>query len=96
MKSDEQSVVQREFERLYMFSKPFSDYVNGVSLQRISNLFYLSKIPEGKKPDELCLYVVLRNELPQGIELPSDYRGLTIVSRVVGGIHEEEPIYEGE
>ena len=75
--------IRKQFEKEFMFSAPFDSYINGCSLQSVAD----------RMPEKLCLYVLLIKPLPQGMELPSNYKGIPVVSRVYGNLEDEE-IYE--
>ena len=71
--------VKYDFLNEYMFKKPFSEYVNMCNLRNTNK----KAKKKGRSP---YLYVGLRKELPENLSLPSEYKGLKIISEVIGPI----------
>lgn len=68
-----------DFLNEYMFKEPFSKYVNMCSLRNIDK----KAKKKGRAP---YLYVGLKEKLPENLSLPDEYKGLRIVSTVIGPI----------
>lgn len=87
--------VLLNFVEEYM-SGPFGEYVNGASLQRAD---FLSReypfIRESCRPDELCLYIFLEKPLPEGINLPIEFEGYPVFSKVHGPIDDDQGYVPG-
>ncbi len=97
MLNSEVIAKQRAFERAYMFAKPFNSYVNGCSVQTASFLGELHRdLRLCVSPESLCLYVFLERPLPTGFEYPKEFDGMPVITRVVGEIRDEEPVYESK
>ena len=93
--NDQTIVKQRAFETTYMFAKPYDGYVNGCSLQTVSFLERIhGDLGLDRQPEDLCLYVFLERELPQGMRYPNEFSGIPVLVKVVREIRDEELIYE--
>ncbi|MBI4174870.1 MAG: hypothetical protein HY517_04450 [Candidatus Aenigmarchaeota archaeon] len=88
---------QRAFEAAYVFAEPYSNYANGCSLQTASFIESLHRgLSLGRLPDDPCLYVFFEKPLPKGFPYPKEFDGILVITKVVGKIRDEEPIYESK
>ena len=93
--SDDAIRNQRAFEQAYVFAEPYSRFVNGCSLQTTSFLEGLHRdLALDRPPQDLCFYVFLERKLPNGMDYPREFLDIPVVTRVIGEIHDTEPVYE--
>jgi len=91
--------VQVLFKSAYMFKGPLAEYMEccAVATRATAERFLGGKWREadmaairqgltdaGEDPDEWCLLVGLREELPEGLALPENYGGLRVMGYIVG------------
>ena len=91
--------IINEFVELYMFPKPYCEYVNscGISTigiaewQKIRKDKSLEEVCEemrarGENPDEFCIKVGFRKEPPQNLVIPENFKDIRVVTHVTGEI----------
>ena len=91
--------IKEEFEQIYMFSEPWSEYVNmcGITDRVIAETDWRDGVPgrentrqallaAGENPDELCIRVGLRKPLPEELSLPEIFKGIRVYVILIGEI----------
>jgi hypothetical protein len=82
--------IRGEFSRLYHLTRPFSDHVFYSAIGERFVLEWMwergredpldqvkSDITErGEDPDELVLLAILRSQLPEGVDIPDEFKGI--------------------
>lgn len=69
--------IAEEFCKEYQDEEPFSEYVNGVFIAELS--FECDGAPATCKEKDFYISVQLRKPLPDGLSLPSEYKGVRVI-----------------
>lgn len=80
---EEVTQIKEEFQKEYFLKEPFSVYINMCS---ISTVGIKDKNAPADQKKYFCICVGLRNPLPSGISLPSEYQGVRVLVEVIGEI----------
>jgi len=86
---EQHNIVKQEFAQKYLFQEPFSNYVNLVgtsslnAMQRRGEKFDLKA---GETLDDLCIGVGFKEQPPENLEFPTDYKGVRVFYEIMGEI----------
>ncbi|MBI2121875.1 MAG: hypothetical protein HYT98_02015 [Candidatus Sungbacteria bacterium] len=77
--------IKKQFERVYFFAAPYSEYVNMCGISKVS-IKDKDKIAPIDEQGDFCISVGLCKPLPQGLSLPMKYCGVRVFPQVIGKI----------
>ncbi len=75
--------IKKEFQKEYWSTEPFEEYITACGISQVS--VYDGNAPANEL-DDWCISVGLLDSLPQGISLPTEYKGVRIFTKVIGEI----------
>lgn len=75
--------IKEEFQRLYVFIKPYSDYTGGCGISKVG---ICDKAADNSVSEDLCIIVMLREPLPPNLSLPTEYRNVKVFTKIIGKI----------
>ncbi len=82
--------IKKEFYQEYVSKSPFNNYVNGSGLSTLKVQKEVLKkqlnLKSGESLDDWCLTAYLREQPPENINLPSEYKGVRVFYTVIGKI----------
>ena len=80
----------KDFRQKYALQEPYSQYINGVELNTLDTMQSKRKdtldLKKNETLDDACIGVLLREEPPEGLGFPSEYKGLRVFYEVTGDI----------
>ena len=77
------SAIKEQFAQAYMFSEPWSDYVNMVGISKVG---LLDDTAEDEEKEDACIGVGLLKPLPPDLVLPTEYQGVKVYLMATGVI----------
>lgn len=86
LKFDEVKRIKEEFQKQYVFIKPYSDYTSGCGISMIK---LLDKNAHCDVADDFCIIVFLRELLPKNLSMPTEYQNVKVFTMVAGKAHLE-------
>lgn len=89
LKRDKLITIKKEFEQKYLLKKPYSNYVNGCGISNLKIIQMFGEkfsLKKGETLEDLCLSVTFKEQPPNELELPKEYKDIRVFYEIIGEI----------